>query len=398
MAVIGESINTGTNAIPAATHPWPGYPGVPQAVGNEPAYPAGCAAPAISVFLWDCLEESWATGSDPAVNSQAQRLRALNPAMTAHNFAVDGATVSGLAAQAQQARQAGDDYVAIAIGGNDYCIAAGIPGDTQTPASAFRASFENAMQTLMNNNPHKPRVYVSSVLNATRLYAALESNSAARAEWARYRFCVNVTGTDAAGTGATDATRATASALSEAYSDVIRDVCAEFAPYCKFDGYVANRYDHPEAFAWTTSAQDYWHPSIAGNALFAALTWDAGFNWGPSAGPTTADVSGLVYEDVNNNGQRDSGETGINGRTVFFDTDGDGQLDGNEARTSTSANGAWQLTATVIASGLSGEVRTVLPAGRHCSQPTSPGPAHTDCGHPLTLQRGDSHANKDFGT
>jgi cyclophilin family peptidyl-prolyl cis-trans isomerase len=71
-------------------------------------------------------------------------------------------------------------------------------------------------------------------------------------------------------------------------------------------------------------------------------------------------VSGTVFTDANGNGQLDSGETGIAGRTVFLDKDGTGQPDNNNPSVTTDANG--NFTFTGVSPGPY-TVKEVLPSG-----------------------------------
>ena len=53
------------------------------------------------------------------------------------------------------------------------------------------------------------------------------------------------------------------------------------------------------------------------------------------------DVSGTVFNDLNIDANRDTGEAGLEGWTVFLDADLDGQLDADEESVTTDANGAF---------------------------------------------------------
>lgn len=52
-------------------------------------------------------------------------------------------------------------------------------------------------------------------------------------------------------------------------------------------------------------------------------------------------IAGVQFDDVNGNGQRDAGESGLAGWTVFLDSDGDGQLDAGERYTVTAEDGSY---------------------------------------------------------
>jgi hypothetical protein len=58
----------------------------------------------------------------------------------------------------------------------------------------------------------------------------------------------------------------------------------------------------------------------------------------------TASIRGFVFNDINANTHRDSGETGIPTVTVYLDTNNNKKLDASEKRTTTDANGNVKFT------------------------------------------------------
>ncbi len=60
--------------------------------------------------------------------------------------------------------------------------------------------------------------------------------------------------------------------------------------------------------------------------------------------PTTGGITGLVYNDANQNGTQGAGENGLAGWTVFLDADNDGQLDAGERSALTNATGTYSFT------------------------------------------------------
>ncbi len=56
-----------------------------------------------------------------------------------------------------------------------------------------------------------------------------------------------------------------------------------------------------------------------------------------------ASIAGLKFEDVNGNGQRDSGENGLSGWTIFLDDNANGTLDGGERSTVTGSDGSYRF-------------------------------------------------------
>ena len=100
-----------------------------------------------------------------------------------------------------------------------------------------------------------------------------------------------------------------------------------------------------------------------------------------------ASVSGRVYADSNGNGVFDSEtETGLEGFTIFSDTDGDDVLDTNEFSVQTNADGVYSLR---------------LPIGTHqlkqlASPPYKQTLPNDPASHSLDLRVGGDVENKDF--
>ncbi|MFI4913001.1 MAG: GLUG motif-containing protein [Sedimentisphaeraceae bacterium JB056] len=59
--------------------------------------------------------------------------------------------------------------------------------------------------------------------------------------------------------------------------------------------------------------------------------------------PAVCDFSGYVYEDVNEDGQKDSGDNPLQGWQIFADYDGDRQLDSNEPYDLSASDGSYDL-------------------------------------------------------
>lgn len=100
-----------------------------------------------------------------------------------------------------------------------------------------------------------------------------------------------------------------------------------------------------------------------------------------------AELSGTVFNDVNGNGLRDTGETGLADRTVFIDQNGNGTLDTGEPNVITLADGGYNFSNV-----LPGTVSIVEQATLGW-QFTAP---HTGV-RTLTVHNGDTLANLDFG-
>ncbi|NLY02132.1 MAG: hypothetical protein GXY83_39110 [Rhodopirellula sp.] len=93
------------------------------------------------------------------------------------------------------------------------------------------------------------------------------------------------------------------------------------------------------------------------------------FGNGEPPPPPWLNLSGYVWDDWNRNGDWDSGEEGLNGRTVYLDLDGDGTPDPDEPARVTGndgqRNGAYQFF--VLPDEYS--VRVVLQDGWQCTYP-----------------------------
>lgn len=85
---------------------------------------------------------------------------------------------------------------------------------------------------------------------------------------------------------------------------------------------------------------------------------------------TASRVTGVVFNDLNSNGARDTGEPGIAGVTIYVDLDNDNVLDGSEPSAVTDADGAYSIgglasgTITVAAVEIPGLVPTSPALGR----------------------------------
>ncbi|KQP20290.1 LamG-like jellyroll fold domain-containing protein [Pseudorhodoferax sp. Leaf265] len=90
-------------------------------------------------------------------------------------------------------------------------------------------------------------------------------------------------------------------------------------------------------------------------------------------------ISGTKYEDVNGNGQRDAGELGVAGWTIFLDDNGNDALDTGERFTQTDADGHYVFTGL-----LPGSFRVVELARTGWIQ-TAPGTVEAGGGHEQAL-------------
>jgi hypothetical protein len=93
----------------------------------------------------------------------------------------------------------------------------------------------------------------------------------------------------------------------------------------------------------------YWDGDYAENAGFE--------EWNTQKAGT---LVGVKFEDLNGNGVRDGGEPGVQGVTIFIDTDKDGVLDADERSTVTDANGNYKFFGVSLGTH---QIDEVVPAG-----------------------------------
>ena len=224
---------------------------------------------------------SWSTGDGPddGVESHLERVRARQPAIAgrATNASVPGARMAAGVAQARQAAAARPDYVTVLFGGNDVCTSA---ASTMTSVEDFTAQLRATLQELATAAP-EARVFVVSIPDVFRLWELLQDNSRARLVWRTFRICRSLLGD-----GATDADRQAVRQRTIDLNRVLRDVCDEFRR-CRHDGGAV--FDRAFA-AGDVSGLDFFHPSAAGQAELARVTWARSY-WGDASPGTTTPTS-----------------------------------------------------------------------------------------------------------
>jgi lysophospholipase L1-like esterase len=275
---------------------------VVPAAAAEPAvtgYPSSMASTGDSITrafntctfpFTDCPRNSWSTGTSTTVNSHYVRILSANPAISGRNYndAVTGAEMSGLQTQVQHVVGQGVAYVTILMGANDACASseAGM-----TPVSTFRAEFAGAMSTLSAGLPSS-RIYVVSVPDLYRLWEIYRDSFAARTTWTLLGICQSMLAHPGSTAQADVDRRNRVRQRVIDYNAQLADVCAAYV-HCRFDGNAVFNADFVRS---DVSTRDYFHPSVAGQAKAAAVTWAAGFDFtdgvAPSSSASTAAAGG----------------------------------------------------------------------------------------------------------
>jgi lysophospholipase L1-like esterase len=245
-----------------------GIPGTAQAAAPLPtsmsavgdSITRGFDATLWGCFLADCPQHSWATGTSSSVDSHYERLVRLSPAMAGHawNDARTGAKMVDLAGQLATVAGRGVGYVTVEMGANDVCTSS---ASTMTPVATFTDQFRRAL-TGYRDAGGSAQLFVASIPNVYQLWSLLRSR--ASSTWKTFGICQSMLSS-----ANTEATRQTVLQRVEDLNAVLGTVCGEFPP-CRYDGGAVF------GTVFTTadvSTVDYFHPSLAGQAKLANVTW-----------------------------------------------------------------------------------------------------------------------------
>jgi lysophospholipase L1-like esterase len=222
---------------------------------------------AADVCCWygDHPAQSWSTGGGAfdGIRSHYERIRLLNPSISGHNFndARFGARMRDAQAQAQGAVTQQARYVTILMGANDVCTSS---PSTMTSVSDFQAQFAATMNVLAAGLPAGSHVFVGSIPNIYRLWQLFHEDVVAQLVWSVAQICQSMLSPTN-----TEQDRQFVLARAQAFNQMLAEVCSQYA-ICRFDDYAAFNYQFS---ASQMSKLDYFHPSLAGQAALASLTW-----------------------------------------------------------------------------------------------------------------------------
>lgn len=251
---------TATAAAAPAPKPTPGYPSSIAILGHSGSTGEDSDPEQPHVEI---RANSWATGTNPRVNSVYARLLARNPAIRGHNvnLAHAGATVDDLLTQAQQAVELrpSPELVFVQIMDNDM----------QCPAAAsdyasFRTRLIEALRTLSDGLP-------------TSRFFVISQFGMPRTEWPTYTPAERRA---FGGTGPCDylntdgkvvpSRLARLTRIIRGYEAQLKAGCAR-VPRCRYDDDAFQRQVHRRSY----HSDDLNHYSVAGHAKAAAVAWAA---------------------------------------------------------------------------------------------------------------------------
>jgi len=255
----------------------------PKAADARIAYPKSIAATGNSLtraagtgFLpWtDNPAGSWSTGTDASVDSHYLRLLALNPKIRGKNYndARSGAKMGELAAQMATVVSQRADYVTVEFGGNDVCAST---ETAMTSVSDYRAQFRAGLDRVTAGLPNV-KVFVASVPNIYHLWQLYHDDLFAQVAWSTFGVCRTMLANPTS-TAQSDVDRR-ARVLQRIVDDnaALAEVCALYRQ-CLSDGNAAFDANFTKDDVLHV---DYFHPSLKGQAKFAAGTWAVSY-WGP---------------------------------------------------------------------------------------------------------------------
>jgi PKD repeat protein/lysophospholipase L1-like esterase len=288
----------------------------------------------------DYPANSWSTGTSTTVNSHSLRLQALGAQLTTHNLAVSGAKMANLDGQMVNVVNVQPDYVTVLMGGNDLCT------DTvaeMTSVTDFRAQLQAAMTRLMNGTQDTV-VYVVSIPNVYQLWNLFKGNWWARFIWSSADICQSLLANPTSTQAADVQRRETVRQRNIAYNAELASVCGAYAR-CRFDGNAV----FDTTFTSSDVSGDYFHPSIAGQAKLASVSWAAGYTWAtdppPNVAPTASFTSTCVELTCSFTDTSTDGDGTIAARQWGFG-DGTGSTTANPSHTYATGN-TYTVTLTV---------------------------------------------------
>ena len=215
-----------------------------------------------------CLSSSWATGDDPAVASVALRVgEVAGEFPEVVNAAKDGGTVADALARVDDVIAAQPDLVLLLLGGNDLC---GASVDDMTSAENYRTAYSEILSRL-SAEIDGVKIMAMSVPDLHRLWEVGHDNDAAAQLWNQAPNCKNLLSDAQATDAATEARRAAVAERNTEFNAAIAEVCTADVS-CTTDGGRLFAYPFtPEQI----SSIDYFHPSVAGEAVIAEIAWTA---------------------------------------------------------------------------------------------------------------------------
>jgi lysophospholipase L1-like esterase len=219
----------------------------------------------------DCVANSWATGTERAVNSFYERIVAGNPGARGNLFndARSGARMSDLPGQVTTAIGQRVDYIVIEMGANDVCTST---EENMTSVESLTSNFERSIRELRARLPGA-RISVGSIPNVYTLWEILHTNRSATEAWRRFSICQSMLRNATSLSREDEERRLRVQRREVEFNRAIEIVCATYEQ-CKFDRNTGYNYRFE---AREVGTNDYFHPSQRGQHTIAEIEW--GVTW-----------------------------------------------------------------------------------------------------------------------
>jgi hypothetical protein len=147
------------------------------------------------------------------------------------------------------------------MGANDLCTGS---ASTMTSVGDFRTQFSATMSVLAAGLPAGAHVFVGSIPNIYRLWQRFHTNATAALVWRAAGICQSMLSRSN-----TEEDRQAVLAREQEFNRVLAQICSQYA-FCRFDDYAVFNYQFSPS---QVSKLDYFHPSLAGQAALASVTW-----------------------------------------------------------------------------------------------------------------------------
>lgn len=215
----------------------------------------------------DCPQNSWATGTERAVDSFYLRILERNAGIREHlhNDAVSGAKMAELPGQVGNAISQSVEYLVIEMGANDVCTS---EEGTMTSVASFKSNLESALRSFTARLP-SARISVGSIPNVYWLWSLLHTNSSAVSTWNSLGICQSMLRNPTSTSREDEERRLRVQRRELEFNGVLAEVCALYAN-CQYDRNTGYEYRFEAAEVGT---RDYFHPSQRGQATIARIEW-----------------------------------------------------------------------------------------------------------------------------
>jgi lysophospholipase L1-like esterase len=215
----------------------------------------------------DCPANSWATGTETAVNSFYLRILERNAGIRGnlHNDAVSGAKMGNLPEQVTNVVSQRVEYAIVEMGANDVCTS---EEGTMTSVASFRSNLESALRTLHERLP-STQISVGSIPNVYWLWSLLHTNRSAASTWNSLGICQSMLRNPTSTSREDEERRLRVQRREVEFNGVLAEVCALYEK-CQFDRNTGYEYRFEAA---EVNTRDYFHPSVRGQATIARIEW-----------------------------------------------------------------------------------------------------------------------------